>query len=82
MINLLEETKEMLLNHGKHYEDIEFVVGLSSSAEEYLRWSSHSNDELVRTTWDEFAAKANKNYDNSFGFTNVLEITMIVIKNF
>ena len=82
MINLLDETKEILLNHGKCCEDVEFVVGLSSSAEEYLRWSSHSNDELVRTTWGEFAAQANKNYDNGFGGTEVLEVTMIVGKDF
>lgn len=82
MINLLEETKEILLNHGKHYEDIEFVVGLSSSSEEYLRWGSRSNDELARTTWDEFAAMANKNYDNGFGGTEVIEVTMIVGKDF
>lgn len=82
MINLLDETKEILLNHGKHYEDIEFVVGLSSSSEECLRWGSHSNDELARTTWDEFAAKANKNYDNGFGGTEVIEVTMIVGKDF
>ena len=82
MINLLNETKEMLVSHGKWCEDVEFVVGFSSSTEGYLRWSSHSNDELVRTTWEEFAAKANKNYDNSFGGTEVLEVTMIVGKDF
>lgn len=82
MINLLNETKEILLKHGKHYEDIEFVVGLSSSVEEVSRWGCDSDDELVRATWDEFAAQANKNYDNGFGAAEVFEATMIVGKDF
>ena len=36
MINLLNETKEMLLNHGKHYEDIENKIDLMMNLQEDL----------------------------------------------
>ena len=81
-MNLLDETIDILLNHGKYRKDVEFVVGLSSSVEEVSRWGCDNDDELVRTTWDEFAAQANKNYDNGFGGTEVIEVTMIVGKDF
>lgn len=81
-INLLNETIDILLNHEKHREDIEFVVGLDNSIKEYYPWDCDEKDYLVRTTWEEFASKADKMYDNGFGGAEVLEITMIVGKDF
>lgn len=81
MINLLEETKEILLSHGKCCEDVEFVIGLDSSVDDCYYWECTGND-VVRTTWNEFAAQADKEYNNGLGGAKVLKFTMIVGKDF
>lgn len=82
MVNLLDETIDILLNHGKFRKDVEFVVGHDSSVKEDCLSGCDNNSHLVRTTWDEFVSQADKMYDNGFGGVEVFEITMIVGKDF
>lgn len=66
MINLLEETKSMMEEHGYSSADIVFI-GCESTG--------HS------CTWEQFEQLADKNYDNGYGWQKVMGDLIIVMSD-
>lgn len=74
MINLLQETIDKLKRWGKTPQDVLWVGGKSNV-------DSYDNNTYCRTTWDEFAKKANQLYDDGFGGEEVNQDLIIVGKD-
>lgn len=80
-MHLLNETIDVLNAHGKTPEDVVFVVGFDG-AKIYSSWTVPSEQDLVRTSWNEFKQLANRTYDNDYGGVLVIIATKIVGKDF
>lgn len=76
--NLLEETLEIMQNHGKSIKDVKFVrcdwgvcdydFGYYKEYEYYM-------------SWEDFASMANRFYDNGYGGTEVKDNLQIIGKD-
>ena len=76
MVNLLEETLEIIKENGKSTDGIKFVK---------CEWYERKNNENFYfehyMTWDDFVSQANKEYDEGYGGTMVKDNLQIVGKN-
>lgn len=73
--NLLKETIQVLTNHNKTPADIDFIT---ATIEEFFNDTKTS----YTSTWEEFAALADEEYDSGCGGVNVLPDLLIVGKDF
>lgn len=72
MINLLQETIEILKENGKTETDVLWVG----------RGFETLNMKEYKTTWEDFKAKADFNYDDGFGGNEIPMDLIIVGKDF
>ena len=76
MVNLLEETLEIIQNHGKTTDEIKFVK---------CKWNKWTSSGVIYyeyyMTWDDFVSQANRRYDDGYGGTIVEDDLQIVGKN-
>ena len=76
MINLLDETLEIIKENGKTTEEIKFVSA---------NWYIYENKERTYyeryMTWEDFASQANKIYDDGYGRIAVKDALQIVGAN-
>lgn len=66
MVNLLQETSDCITGAGYTPNDIVFIG---------------STKDKLSCTWEEFAAVADRNYDNGFGGAEVYESLIIVFND-
>lgn len=76
MINLLDETLEIIKENGKSTDEIKFVR---------CKWYEWTSSGAVcyeyYMTWEDFASQANRKYDNGYGGTEVKDDLQIVGAN-
>ena len=76
--NLLEETLEIMQNHGKSIKDVKFVrcdwKVYDYNLEYYKEYEYYMS-------WEDFASMANRFYDSSYGGTEVKDNLQIVGKD-
>lgn len=76
--NLLEETLEIMQNHGKSIKDVRFVrcdwMVYDYDLEYYKEYEYYMS-------WEDFASMANRFYDSSYGGTEVKDNLQIIGKN-
>ena len=76
MVNLLEETLEIIKENGKIVEDIKFVSA---------NYSIYSNGKRTYyeyyMTWDDFVSLSNVEYDDGYGSNTVKMGLKVVGKN-
>ena len=74
MINLLDETLEIIKENGKSTAEIKFVRC------KWYNWRQHCEYEYCMT-WEDFLSQANREYDDGYGGTEVKDNLQIVGKN-
>ena len=76
MINLLDETLEIIKKNGKSTDEIKFVK---------YKWNEWTNSGVVYhecyMTWDDFLSQANREYNDEYGGTEVKDDLQIVGTN-
>lgn len=73
LINLLQETINVLAEHNKTMSDVLWVGSTGISGREIVK---------TRTTVEDFISKANKDYDNGYGGEEVNTRLILVRKDF
>lgn len=72
MINFLEETLNVLTEHGKNEED---VLWIGRGFDEY-------SEKKYKTSWNDFRTKANFTYNNGYGIEKIPMDMVIVGSDF
>ena len=76
MVNLLDDTLEIIKENRKSTDEIKFVR---------CKWYEWTSSGTVcyeyYMTWDDFASQANKEYDDGYGDTEVKDNLQIVGEN-
>lgn len=75
MINLLKETIECINENGKQTSDVLWV------GRDYHKYKTKENI-CYKTTWDDFCLKANFEYDDGYGGTEIPMDLIVVGKDF
>ena len=76
--NLLEETLEIMQNHGKSIKDVKFV---RCDWKVYDYDLEHYKEYEYYMSWEDFASMANRFYDSSYGGTEVKDNLQVVSEN-
>lgn len=77
MSNLLEETIEILGENGKNEKDVRWVSVCSGD-----QYGFENDGMIVALSWESFKSKANREYDDGFGRSEVKSSLQVVGSDF